>query len=78
MAAFSALCTASAHYGMGVHADELSENESIHGMLLLLIGQSVISISMGLSKCAVAAFLMRIVVKKWSVPYPNKLELRGP
>ncbi|KAJ5382274.1 hypothetical protein N7517_000185 [Penicillium concentricum] len=65
MVAFSGLCTASAHHGMGVHASEIAVEETPQGMLLLLIGQSVISISMGLSKCAVAAFLMRIVVKRW-------------
>ncbi|CAI7599697.1 unnamed protein product [Penicillium glandicola] len=65
MVVFSALCTAAAQYGMGVHAGVLSVEETTHGMLLLLIGQSVISIAMGLSKTAVVAFLMRIVVKKW-------------
>mgnify|MGYP001635876464 CR=1 FL=1 len=68
MVAFTALCTAAAHYGMGVHSGELSVDQTTHGMLLLLAGQSIIAISMGLSKCAVAAFLMRIVVKKWYVP----------
>ncbi|KAL4907811.1 hypothetical protein BDW74DRAFT_189220 [Aspergillus multicolor] len=65
MVAFCALCTASATYGMGVHADLLSQHQNSHGMLLLLVGQTVISIAMGLSKCAVTAFLMRIVVNKW-------------
>ena len=54
---------------MGVHAGELGIEDTTQGMLLLLIGQSVIAISMGLSKCAVAAFLMRIVVKKWYAPH---------
>ena len=67
MIVFAGLCTGSAFHGMGVHADLLNTEETVHGMLLLLIGQSVISIAMGLSKCAVAAFLMRIVVKKWYV-----------
>lgn len=71
MAAFAGLCTGAAHYGMGVHADHLEVDESTHGMLLLLAGQSVIAIAMGLSKCAVAAFLMRIVVKKWFVQQKN-------
>lgn len=65
MVAFASLCTASATYGMGVHAGKLSVDESTHGMLLLLVGQSVIAIAMGLSKCAVSAFLMRIVIYKW-------------
>ncbi|KAL4874554.1 hypothetical protein BJY04DRAFT_225864 [Aspergillus karnatakaensis] len=65
MAAFAGLCTASATYGMGVHASELSTEEQSRGMLLLLTGQSVIAISMGFSKWAVGAFLMRIVVSKW-------------
>ncbi|KAJ5782941.1 hypothetical protein N7457_004715 [Penicillium paradoxum] len=67
MAAFAGLCTGAAYYGMGVHADRLTVDESVHGMLLLLTGQSIISIAMGLSKCAVAAFLMRIVIKKWHI-----------
>lgn len=71
MVAFAALCTASAHHGMGVHAGELGIEDTTLGMLLLLVGQSVIAISMGLSKCAVAAFLMRIVVKKWYAPCPT-------
>lgn len=65
MVAFAGLCTASAEYGMGVHATDLSTDEQVKGMLLLLAGQSVIAVSMGISKCAVAAFLMRIVVSKW-------------
>ncbi|KAL4928050.1 uncharacterized protein BDV17DRAFT_298785 [Aspergillus undulatus] len=65
MVAFAGLCTASAMYGMGVHATELTVEEQSHGMLLLLSGQSVVSIAMGVSKCAVSAFLMRIVVNKW-------------
>lgn len=65
MAAFAGLCTASATYGMGVHASDLTFHQNTHGMLLLLAGQSVIAIAMGVSKCAVSAFLMRIVVNKW-------------
>ncbi|KAL4953577.1 hypothetical protein BDW69DRAFT_184368 [Aspergillus filifer] len=65
MVAFAGLCTASATYGMGVHASDLTDEEISRGMLLLLSGQSVIAIAMGISKCAVAAFLMRIVVNKW-------------
>ncbi|KAJ5493721.1 hypothetical protein N7463_009808 [Penicillium fimorum] len=65
MVIFSGLCTAAAHHGMGVHANKLGVEETPQGMLLLLVGQSVIAIAMGLSKCAVAAFLMRIVVKTW-------------
>ncbi|KAL3474274.1 hypothetical protein BJX99DRAFT_271806 [Aspergillus californicus] len=65
MVAFAALCTASATYGMGVHATELSADDTSHGMLLLLTGQSVVAVAMGVSKCAVATFLMRIVVNKW-------------
>lgn len=65
MIAFAGLCTGSALYGMGVHRDLLSTDENAQGMLLLLAGQSVVAIAMGTSKCAVAAFLMRIVVKRW-------------
>ena len=50
MAAFAGLCTASATYGMGVHAADLTFHQSTNGMLLLLAGQSVIEIAMGVSK----------------------------
>ncbi|KAL4736681.1 hypothetical protein BDV11DRAFT_211037 [Aspergillus similis] len=65
MVAFAGLCTASATYGMGVHASDLTIHQTTHGMLLLLAGQSVIALAMGISKCAVSAFLMRIVINKW-------------
>ncbi|KAL4920481.1 hypothetical protein BDW62DRAFT_198795 [Aspergillus aurantiobrunneus] len=68
MLAFSGLCTASAMHGMGVHASNLTTDEQSKGMLLLLSGQSVIAIAMGVSKCAVGVFLMRIVVNKWYLP----------
>ena len=69
MVAFAALCTASATYGMGVHAEFLSVHESSRAMLLLLSGQSVVAIAMGVSKFAVGVFLLRIVVNKWYVSY---------
>ena len=62
---FGALCTASATYGMGVHVQDLTIDEIVTGVKILVVGQSVISMAMGLSKCAVAAFLMRILVKPW-------------
>lgn len=65
MVGFVGLCTGAVHSGMGVHADQLTPDQMAHGMLLLLSGQTVISFAMGTSKWAVAAFLMRIVVKKW-------------
>lgn len=65
MAGFACLISASVHYGMGTHVQFLSTDEVVHGMLMLLIGQTFVSISMGLSKCAVAVFLMRIVNKTW-------------
>ena len=44
-------------------------------MLLLLSGQSVVAIAMGVSKFAVGVFLLRIVVNKWCVshlsPHPG-------
>lgn len=73
MVAFAALCTAAALSGMGTHFDKLTQDEFSHGMLLLLAGQSVVSIAMGLSKCAVAAFLMRILVKTWYARHPQQI-----
>jgi hypothetical protein len=65
MAAFSAMISASVYYGMGTHVEFLSIDQITTGILMLLIGQFLIAISMGLSKCAVAVFLMRIVNKTW-------------
>ncbi|BCS25357.1 uncharacterized protein APUU_50068S [Aspergillus puulaauensis] len=65
MVAFAGLCTGSAAYGMGVHAEFLSQHETSRAMLLLLSGQSVVAIAMGISKFAVGVFLLRIVVSKW-------------
>ncbi|TVY26086.1 hypothetical protein LHYA1_G004285 [Lachnellula hyalina] len=65
MCAFACLISASVHYGMGTHVDQLDIEQITHGILMLLIGQSCIALAMGLSKCAVAIFLMRIVNKTW-------------
>lgn len=65
MVAFAVLCTVSAHHGMGVHISNLDLDEAAKAKLYLLIGQVVVSLPMGTSKWAVAAFLMRIVVKSW-------------
>jgi len=50
---------------MGVHIEELSANEVVIGVKLLIIGQFFVAITMGLSKCAVAVFLLRIIVQTW-------------
>ncbi|TVY43173.1 hypothetical protein LOCC1_G003191 [Lachnellula occidentalis] len=63
MCAFACLISASVHYGMGTHVDKLDIDQITHGVLMLLIGQTCIALAMGLSKCAVAIFLMRIVTK---------------
>ncbi|KAL3421407.1 hypothetical protein PVAG01_07852 [Phlyctema vagabunda] len=63
--AFTGMITASVNYGMGVHATDLSIGEIVTGIKLLLVGQFLVAISMGLSKCAVAVFLIRIVAKLW-------------
>jgi len=57
----------SAHYGLGSHGAFLSVDQIVNGQLMLIIGQFFVSFAMGLSKCAVAIFLMRIVVIKWQV-----------
>ncbi|TVY88101.1 hypothetical protein LAWI1_G005889 [Lachnellula willkommii] len=65
MLAFACLISAAVHYGMGTHVDQLDINQVTHGVLMILIGQSAVALAMGLSKTAVAIFLMRIVTKTW-------------
>lgn len=65
MTAFAACISRSVAYGMGTHAAELTVADNSHGILWLLIGQFIISIAMGISKCAVAVFLLRIVNQTW-------------
>lgn len=65
MTTFAGLCTAAATYGMGVHVQYLTIDEIATGIKILVIGQSVVSLAMGISKVAVVVFLMRILVKKW-------------
>lgn len=65
MCAFTCLISAAVHYGMGTHVGLLDVEQITHGVLMILIGQSCIALAMGLSKCAVAIFLMRIVTKTW-------------
>jgi len=65
MCAFSGLISASVHYGMGIHVQFLDIEQITRGILMLLIGQCCIAIAMGLSKCAVAVFLTRIVTTTW-------------
>ncbi|KAI9640389.1 hypothetical protein NHQ30_011134 [Ciborinia camelliae] len=65
MVAFAACCTRSVGYGMGSHASTLDFEDDIHGILWLLIGQFLVALSMGISKCALGVFLLRIVNKIW-------------
>lgn len=65
MTAFAACISRSVAYGMGTHASQLNLDDDSHGILWLLIGQFIIAIAMGISKCAVAVFLLRIVNKAW-------------
>lgn len=65
MTSFAGLITASVYHGMGTHVEFLTIDDISQGILYLLAGQTTISLSMGLSKCAVAVFLMRIVNKTW-------------
>ncbi|TVY16995.1 hypothetical protein LARI1_G003330 [Lachnellula arida] len=65
MLAFACLISAAVHYGMGTHVSQLDIDQVTHGVLMILIGQSAVALAMGLSKTAVAIFLMRIVTKTW-------------
>ncbi|KAF4301656.1 hypothetical protein GTA08_BOTSDO09042 [Botryosphaeria dothidea] len=66
MLAFAIICTVAAQHGLGIHMkDILPASEWSVGMRTFLIGQSVISMAMGTSKCAVAVFLIRILNKTW-------------
>ncbi|CAD6446043.1 12f2fe9d-2b1d-4ace-a64e-12429fad1989 [Sclerotinia trifoliorum] len=48
---------------MGTHAAELDFDDNSRGILWLLIGQFIIAVAIGIRKCAVAIFLIRIVTK---------------
>ncbi|ESZ91940.1 hypothetical protein SBOR_7685 [Sclerotinia borealis F-4128] len=65
MMAFAACTSRSVSYGMGTHASQLTIDNNSNGILWLLIGQFLIAVAMGVSKCAVAVFLIRIVIKTW-------------
>ncbi|KAF7959487.1 hypothetical protein EAE96_001103 [Botrytis aclada] len=65
MTTFAACITRSVSYGMGTHASALTVADNSHGILWLLIGQFIIAVAMGISKCAVAVFLLRIVNQTW-------------
>ncbi|KAM3086981.1 hypothetical protein ACMFMG_001091 [Clarireedia jacksonii] len=65
MVGFAACISASVAHGMGTHASQLTVDDNANGILWLLIGQFLISIAMGTSKCAVAVFLIRIVNQLW-------------
>lgn len=52
-------------YGFGQHNTDITAEDLRKAMEVELIGQFFISIAMGLSKVAVAAFLMRIIVARW-------------
>jgi hypothetical protein len=67
MAAWTAMTTASALVGMGQHMEDLTAEIFAKAMFLELVAQSIVSIAIGMAKVAVALFLMRIVVNKWSV-----------
>ncbi|KAL1626314.1 hypothetical protein SLS56_006982 [Neofusicoccum ribis] len=66
MITFSIICTVAAQHGFGIHMSDIKPlSEFSIAMKTFLIGQSVIAVAMGTSKCAVAVFLVRIVNKMW-------------
>lgn len=68
MFAFAIICTIAAQHGFGIHLDDIQPpSEFSVAMKTFLVGQSVVSLAMGTSKCAVAVFLLRIVNKMWYV-----------
>ncbi|KAI1767874.1 hypothetical protein GGR53DRAFT_525483 [Hypoxylon sp. FL1150] len=62
---FTVLMIVSSAYGFGQHNTDINADDLRKAMEVELIGQFFISIAMGLSKVAVAAFLMRIIVARW-------------
>ncbi|KAI6085228.1 hypothetical protein F4821DRAFT_241433 [Hypoxylon rubiginosum] len=62
---FTILMIVSSVYGFGQHNTDITAEDLRKAMEVELIGQFFISIAMGLSKVAVAAFLMRIIVARW-------------
>ncbi|KAI0007130.1 hypothetical protein F4779DRAFT_643457 [Xylariaceae sp. FL0662B] len=61
-ATFVALFTASSVHGFGQHVHDITAHDVRMATKIELVGQFVVSLAMGLSKAAVAMFLMRIVV----------------
>ncbi|KAI2607900.1 hypothetical protein GGR54DRAFT_395521 [Hypoxylon sp. NC1633] len=62
---FTALMIASSIYGFGQHTTDISPEDVRMATKVEVIGQFAVSLAMGLSKTAVAMFLMRIVVVAW-------------
>ncbi|KAI1452433.1 hypothetical protein F4805DRAFT_472420 [Annulohypoxylon moriforme] len=64
-ALFVALMIVSSIYGFGQHTNDISLEDIRMATKIELVGQFVVSLAMGLSKTAVAMFLMRIIVAVW-------------
>ncbi|KAI1377155.1 hypothetical protein F4677DRAFT_417532 [Hypoxylon crocopeplum] len=64
-ALFTIFMIISSVYGFGQHTTDISPEDVRMATLIELIGQFAVSLAMGLSKTAVAMFLMRIVVAIW-------------
>lgn len=64
-ALFVVLMIISSIYGFGQHTMDISAEDVRKATKIEVISQCVVSLAMGLSKTAVAAFLMRIIVAAW-------------
>lgn len=65
MAIFAALTTVACIHGMGRHVDDLETAQFSDAMLLIMCGQFVVSLAIGMGKVVVAVFLLRIVTSTW-------------
>ncbi|KAI1774371.1 hypothetical protein F4818DRAFT_80454 [Hypoxylon cercidicola] len=62
---FVVLMIVSSVYGFGQHTTDITAEDIRKATKIEVVGQFTISLAMGLSKTAVASFLMRIVVEVW-------------
>lgn len=65
MIIFATMTTVACFHGMGRHFDDLKTDQFARAMMLVMMGQSTVSLAIGMAKVVVATFLLRIVTATW-------------
>ncbi|KAF4120424.1 hypothetical protein GMORB2_3225 [Geosmithia morbida] len=65
MVVFAAITTVACFHGMGRHFNQLKTDQFARAMMLVMVGQSTVSMAIGMAKVVVATFLLRIVTAAW-------------